>query len=380
MIEYLEIRDKDTRKLIGIVDTASSIIWKSVYYGVGQFEIYVQATELTLSLLQKGNYVTRTDDDECGIIEHTEINDNASDGKMITASGRFVKSILDRRIVYSAALDGTGLNYIWKCSATILSGNVEKAVRNLIRDNAVDCKFNHNRDIPEIDLNDEDLSGIPDTIVTTTDTTTEDAEKQVTYKNLLEYSDSVLQEYSCGATMWLDRSTLRFRYKVFRGADRSRDSAENQPVIFSKEFDNLTSMTYVQDDSTSKTMALVGGSGEGTDRGCALVSDWLTGLDRKEVFVDSSSIAQDETTSVADYRKQLEAQGRQSLAELQETETFDGKIDLTNSNLVYREDFNLGDLITIEDKEMSKYTNTRILSVTEVQDDNEYNIDIEYGI
>ena len=39
MIEYLEIRDK-SRGFIGVIDTATSIIWSEEYYGAGTFEIY----------------------------------------------------------------------------------------------------------------------------------------------------------------------------------------------------------------------------------------------------------------------------------------------------------------------------------------------------
>ena len=81
-----------------------------------------------------------------------------------------------------------------------------------------------------------------------------------------------------------------------------------------------------------------------------------------------------------EYRKQLEAQGRQTLAELKKIETFDGTIDLTNGAVRYGIDFNLGDMITIEDKKIAKYINARIVTVTEVQDDNAYAIDIKYGI
>lgn len=387
MIEYIEVREKATRKLIGIVDTATSVIWKSVYYGVGEFEIYVSATPSNISILRKGNYVTRNDNDECGIIEHVENNDDETNGKMMTASGRFVKSLLDRRVVYSATLDGTGYEYIWRCSPTMLKGNVETAVRGLIRDNAVDCKFNPNRNMEEIELNDDDVSGIPDVISTSVDESDESSEsqsseKQVTYKSLLKYTDSVLQEYSCGARMYLDRDSLKFRYKVYKGEDRTRDSKTHQPIIFSKEFDNLTSMSYLVDDSASKTTALVGGEGEGTERGCALVYDWIKGIDRRETFVDASSITQGDL-SVQEYRKQLESQGRQTISSLAETETLSGEIDMTNSNLRYGIDYNIGDMVTIEDKDLNKYINTRILAVTEVQDvqdEKGYNIDIEYGI
>ena len=405
MIEYVEVREKATREVIGIIDTAQSIIWKSLYYGVGDFEIYISATPTNVAMLAEGNYITRPSlayfdgverkyvEYDCGIIEHIEIADSVDEGRMIVASGRFVKSILDRRVVFSATLSGTGSNYIWNCSASILQGNVETAVRKLIYDNAINAvgsrgEVGSYRNIPEIYWTDDDISGITDTIVTEDDDGEEtDADKQVTYKGLLEYSDTVLQEYECGARMWLDRKLLKFRYKVYKGVDRSRDSTTNEPIVFSTEFDNLISSNYTIETAAFKTTALIGGEGEGEARKCAFVNAWQTGLDRREAFVDASSISstykegEEEKTYTLDvYRKMLEAQGRQSLAELQKVETFDGEIDLSNSNLVYGIDYALGDMITVEDKDLGKYINARILSVTEVQDDDGYKIEIEYGV
>lgn len=393
MIDYIEARDKDSREVIGIVDTAKSIIWKSLYYGVGEFEIYVSATLANVEMLAENNYVTRPDNDECGIIEHVEITDNSQDGKMIVASGRFIKSILDRRIIFTPILSGTGNNYIWNCKSSILRGNVETAVRKLIYDNAINAIGERSavgsyRNIPEIYWTDSDISGITDIIITVSDDgEITKADKQVTYKNLLEYTDGVLQEYQCGAKMWLDIDLFKFRYKAYKGIDRSRDNTDgNEPLIFSKDFDNLISSNYITDNSAYKTTALIAGDGEGEDRKCAFMNAWVEGLERRETFVDANNMSstynegdEEKTYTNEEYRKQLETQGRQTLAELQKIETFDGEIDLTNSNLVYGTDYNLGDMITVEDKDIGKYINARIISVTEVQDDNGYNIDIEYG-
>lgn len=387
MIEYVEIRDKNTRKVIGIIDTAKSIIWQSKYYGVGTFEIYVAASPENLTLLKEDNYVTRIDRDDCGIIEKIEIDNNPQDGRMIAASGRFCKSILDRRIVYEATLMGTGYNYYWACNPSILSGNVENAVRGLIEKNAVNAT-EMNRNIPEIHWTAADITGLPETIVIDAAADTEEsAEKQVTYKDLQAYTDSVLEEYGLGAKMWLDRNLLKFRYKVFKGVDRSRDNtAGNQPLIFSQDFDNLNSSNYALDKSAYKTTALIGGEGEGTERKCAFSFAWIAGLDRRETFVDGSSLSstykegeEEKSYTIEQYRKMLEAQGRQAIAAAQKIETFDGELDLTNSELAFGEDYALGDIITIEDNAIGKYINARILSITEVQDDDGYKIDAEYG-
>ena len=75
MIEYVEIRGSDTN-IIGFVDIAKSIIWHSVYYGVGDFEIYTPETPAALDILKIGHYVTRPDNAEVGIIESINISGN----------------------------------------------------------------------------------------------------------------------------------------------------------------------------------------------------------------------------------------------------------------------------------------------------------------
>lgn len=388
MIDYVEIRKKETREVIGIIDTAKEIIWSSSYYGIGSFEIYVIASKENIELLQIGNYVTRSNNFECGRIERIDITYDEESGRMIVASGSFIKSILNQRIVYYAMLNGTGSEYWWRTLVSTLSGNVEKAVRKLIYDNAIDCYQLRNminevpytqRNITEIYWTDDDLSNLDETIVIDTSSgTEEDAEKQVTYKYLGDYTNSVLQEYGLGAVMWLDRSLLKFRYKVIKGEDRSKDSSTNEPIIFSQEYDNLISINYSYDVSNLKTTAIIGGSGEGTTRTIALANDWTSGLNRRELWVDASSITRDEEEEISTYRKQLEAQGRQSLAASQIVETFDGEIDVSNSQYKYLTDYYLGDIITIEDKTIGKYKNARIIVVTERVDDEGSHIEIEY--
>jgi hypothetical protein len=41
--------------------------------------------------------------------------------------------------------------------------------------------------------------------------------------------------------------------------------------------------------------------------------------------------------------------------------------------------FDLGDLITIQDNQIGLYINTRVIEVTEVQDENGYNVNVVYG-
>ena len=256
MIEYIEIRDENT-DVIGIIDTATSVIWRALFFGVGDFEIQAAATAEHIELLQAGRYITRPNKDEVGVIEAVYVSEDADNGANITASGRFVKSMLDRRIIYNLSK--------YSNKAAILSGNVEEAVRAVVRDNAIACPFDSSRNMPIFALG--EAAGFPFVIV---DANGEAAQKQVTNENLLTYTDGVLEEYGLAAKCILREG--KFLYTIYGGADRSVTNVEgNDPVIFSKEYDNLTASEYTYDTTPERNVALIGGEGEDIDRFYSLI-------------------------------------------------------------------------------------------------------------
>lgn len=371
MIEYIEVRGNDTN-VIGIIDTASSIIWHSAYFGVGDFEIQAKATPEIVALLKAGRYVTRPDNDDVGIIEKLYLPENIDEGATITASGRFVKSILDRRIIYN--LSGTSNK------ATILRGNVENAVREVVKNNAIACPFDSKRNIAVLALG--ETANIPLRIV---DADGNAAEKQVSYENLLTYTDGVLEEYGIASKCILQNGV--FLYTVYNGIDRSINNSDGNPhVIFSKEFDNLTSSEYTYDETPEKNVALIGGEGEGIERFYSLLARSESDLQRREIFIDASSLSKkykdendvEQTYTDAQYKTMLDAKGKQDIAPLVITETFNGTLDVTNGNYLYGRDFALGDIVTVQNKNIGIYINVRIREALEYQDENGYAVEVIY--
>ena len=426
MIDYVEIRSA-TLELIGLIDTAKSIIWETQYFGAGAFEVYTAATPQAVALLQCGNFVTRAESDGIGIIEAVEIVLDAGNGRMITATGRLAKSVLDRRVI--AYINGN------TNSATTFSGNVEAAARALVQDNAIACYKDKARTIPYTARNISILQlGALSGLTATTES------RQVACDNLLTYTDEFLQQYGYGAKMLLNGGKLS--YVVYSGKDRSIDNAEgNEPVIFSEDFDNLTGSNYGYDETACKTYALVGGSGDGIKRFYVERDAGQSGLDRREMFVDLSSTAKEifvaelitngstktfalpnnatsieravltydgneaalnftfnasahtitfETAIIAgmtikveyvdenEYSTQLNAAGDQELTKHIIAESFEGSIDLVNSSFEYGIDFEIGDIVTVQDNGISKYINVRVVDVVEVQDDNGFQVNIKF--
>lgn len=372
MIDFVIVRDKD-RKQIGIIDLFSSIIWQRQYYGTGQFEIYCTASKKNVELLKVGNYVTRYDDEEIGIIEKIGITWDYKNGVMITASGRFAKSILDRRLIYK--FSGT------QNAPTVIRGNIETAVRSLVTSHII-SPTDTKRQISFIALG--AVAGITKTII---DENGNSADKQTSYGYLLEFTDDLLQEYKCGARMTLDASTKNLLYSVYEGADRSTENtAGNDPVIFSQTFDNLQSSAYEYDETTLKTTALIGGSGENLDRFYAMTGTAASGLERREVFVDSSSISRTYEDSSgnkqeytdAEYKSFLVSNGDEEIAARSVIKTFDGDIEITNSQYKYKTDFDIGDVVTVRDDNMELSMSARLATITEVQDVGGYRLAVTF--
>ena len=356
-----------TFETLGIIDDAKSTIWHSSFFSVGDFEIYAMATEKHLALLQPNFYVAR--DDDIGIIEAVDVKYTAAEGYMLTATGRGIKSILDRRLIYNLSGHTN--------TPTILRGNVERAVRSLIFNNAISAA-DARRNISILSLG--ALKGFPEVIV---DGDGNAAEKQVSYQNLLTYSDEILKSYGMGAK--LVRSGDGFLYEIVKGADRSTDNTDgNHPIIFSKGYDNLTSSDYKYDETTKKNIALIGGAGQDIERFYIVYGESASDLARREVFVNASSINrtykdgdEQKTYSDAEYSELLRQYGKTAISSQNATETFKGDVNVTYGNWIINRDYYLGDIVTVQDNMLGKYINARITDVIEVWDENGYLVNVK---
>lgn len=373
-IEYIEVLNT-SKVSIGIIDTAKSIIWHNVYFGCGDFEIYCEATQKHLSLLRIGRYVTRNGTNDVGIIESINVTFSVQDGYMIVASGRFAKSILDRRLIYNLS-ENTN-------TPTILSGKVEVAARQLVLDNAIDCSFDIRRNIPNFALG--QLKDFPKIIV---DENGNAAEKQVSYQNLLEYTDELLHEYGYGAKVTINESNKNFLYTVYTGTDRSTDNTGGyDPIVFSIEYDNLNSSDYVYNEQPLKNVAIIGGAGQGIDRFYTLLTRGQEGLQLREIFVNASSVNrtykdendEEHEYTATEYTKLLKQQGQQELLKHIVEQTFDGDINVSFGVWQLNSDYFIGDIVTIQDNLLGIYINKRITETTEVQDENGYSVDVVFG-
>ena len=79
-----------------------------------------------------------------------------------------------------------------------------------------------------------------------------------------------------------------------------------------------------------------------------------------------------------EYQNKLTERGNEKLAENKDIQTFNSKINL-NSNLIYKEDFDLGDIVTCTSKKWGVTIDSRITEVEEVYESTGKQVNIVFG-
>lgn len=327
---------------IGIIDNASSVIWTERLYDVGDFEIYIPASYKNINLLQQEYYVSRMDSNMVGIIEHINLKTDAEAGDYLTVTGRDLKSILERRIIWNQ---------------TNLTGKTEMILRQLINENVISPSMAA-RKIPGVKLG--SIKGF-----------TETHELQATGDNLLTKIIELCQASEIGWRVVLDEED-NMVIDFFRGTNRSYSQTVNPYVVFSPEFDNLLSTETDQDITTLKNAALVAGEGEGTAQIRAAVGT-ASGLARREMYVEATDVSSNNgEISSSQYLALLKDKGNEQLAAAVITLGISGEAVAT---LTYElnKDYFLGDTVAVTN-EYGISANTKILEVIESEDDNGYTV------
>lgn len=247
---------------IGLIDSYRSLIWANRYDKAGDCELYIDASVENFQLLSIGRYLTRfdTSDSMTCRIHKIELDTDAEDGNYLIVTGTDAKSLVDQRIVWSTM-------------------NADGAVESFVRDMVNGTCINPN--LPArtmLKTNGDKLIQLGN-VAGFTEVTTE----QVSYKNVGEKIREFCQSNHWGYRFVLSDGQLWFQ--LYKGTDRSGE------VIFSDQYENLSSTKYIDDATNMGNVALVAGSGEGFERS-RNVSGYAEGVNRYEVYVDAKDIAQ----------------------------------------------------------------------------------------
>lgn len=324
----MEIRVYDNElNFKGISENQTSFVWTRRYFESGEFRLYLPLTDDNLALYKLGNLVTYRGANEAGVIEDLILRSTNLE-RVIIASGRFLSSYMDRRLVRPTLT---------------FNGKVEVAMRKMLTD-AVS--------IPLVELG--QLNDFNETV-----------NFQATYKNLLTMEEKLSQLSNIGFRFRPDFTNKVIYFETYKGVDRSRNQSDRAFVEFSDMFDNLNSIENRQNDQLLKTVGYVGGQGEGPERVFVTIGDdSLTGLERREVYIDAKDISSEDITQ-SEYLDLLRARGAERMEDYMFSDSYEcATIPL--GNYEYKKDYDLGDIVTIRKTDWNLNMALRITEVQEV--------------
>lgn len=312
----------------GLIENQTSVQWNRKYYDCGSFELHCPVTKNNQSLLQRGNLVWIRGAAEAGVIENITIQQDDYQNEL-TVKGRFLESYMSRRLI--------------RPTYDAQSKRVEVAMREILT-NAVA--------IPLVQLG--ELNGYEDTVTF-----------QATYKNLLDYEINLAKYANYGFRFRPDFTNKTITFEIYKGLDRTFQQNERNRVIFSDSYNNIQQAQYTLNDQLLKTVCYVGGEGQGSARTYVVAGDdSLTGLDRREVFLNASDVSSEGLTT-QEYQDALMQRGETEL----QHDALSSSVECTTNasgNFKYKTNYDLGDIVTIRKENWNLEIDLRITELTEV--------------
>lgn len=308
---------------VSTLDIFESLIWTDRYYACGDFEIYMPCSENMLSTLKQDMYLYLRESEHIMIIEDIQIDTDVEDGAHLTVTGRSLESILDRRVIWNL---------------TTLSGGLQAGIKQLLNENAI-SPSDPARVIPNLIFEDSTDPKI----------TNLSLNAQYYGENLYDVICEVCESNEIGFKITLNDSN-QMVFSLYAGIDRSYEQTENPYVIFSPGFDNLLNSNYISSKKTLKTVTMITGEGEGSDKKKAVAecsNGAGSGLNRREMHTDASGISQtdgENTISDEAYTALLQRQGIDELAQNTRTESFEGEVS-SGRTYTYGTDYFMGDIV-----------------------------------
>ena len=179
-----------------------------------------------------------------------------------------------------------------------------------------------------------------------------------------------------------------FEVLIKTGVDRRRGNGLNT-VIFSKPLSNIKRVSYSYNSESDMNVAYIAGEGEGAERKWYEIQkdseNKKSAWNREELWIDARDIqseGEDDTTLTdEEYNKLIEQRAYEKFQENAVMDEYSATVNEYNQRYVYMRDYDLGDWVTIQDRDLGIEIDAQIVEVTTTLQNNETINDItfEYG-
>ncbi|WP_187387589.1 siphovirus ReqiPepy6 Gp37-like family protein [Weissella muntiaci] len=335
-----------------LFDSAISLTINWNYRNFDDFTLKVPLTKENIQLFKAENILLLKG--QFFFIDRTIVEKD--DDGFATVSGKSIAAKLDTRIIMNTYSTDSRL--------------VERVVADLIQQHAVNPS-DEKRKLAYLTLSDN-IDGIVG----------ENIAYQKTYGDVLEEITTLMTTYDFGfKEVPVNYINPVQQIVLFKGNDLS------DTIEFSKEFDNLTKESFENAVYDERDTAYVLGEGEGNDRKGVYIGTQLSGIERRELYVDARDLQHtvknddgSETELNDDqYTNALIQRGKDKLAERMPVLEVNGIVNLNSELFEFRKDYNVGDRVRISSTLFSMAKTAILSSVEEVWDSDGHTMTPTFG-
>lgn len=358
-ILVFKIDDSGTFDNIGEINLFDSLVWPDKFNGYASFELWAPITEENSEYLKRGN-VLWCGGDNAAVIEIVKSSVDDKGTKTLNVKGRTLEMLLTTRIIWGT-YNGTN-----KKSSTVMY--------EIVNQNCVNPS-NPKRKIPFLECKIDRQLGNTITY-------------QKTGGEVYDALTNIADNSGLGFNVLFRPREKKLIFEVTEGTDRTINQTINDPVEFSTDLEDILSSSYYSNSQDKKSVALVMGEGEGSDRKRQISGDDnSSGFLRRELYVDardlqSESVSENGTTQTLtenEYKHVLIQRGDEKLDEHATVETFEAQIRVFGDiQYEFGKDYQKGDKVTVRDGQLGVVVSARITEVEEDFDD-EYALILTFG-
>lgn len=171
-------------------------------------------------------------------------------------------------------------------------------------------------------------------------------------KNLFDEITGIMAVTDMGFYTYFDQSARRIIFDTYTGSNRVQGNGSLPPAIFAVKYDNIKRVKYTEAANEMQNVTYIGGQGEGSERKILCVGEGV-GSARFETFQDARDTDEDET---------LIERARADQTGI--TRCLEAEVS-GSGNLIYGQDYDLGDMVTVQDDELGLKMDTRITEIRE---------------
>lgn len=321
------------RAVLGLIDQSwEKLSYTRRYFGMDTFELTINRSRLWADQIQTGRLLYLPDEgNRIFLIEQVqEVQEGSLANDEMTVTGRSLEGIaMAERLVIPPA----GQDYDKQTAV-----KSETAIKHYVTDHASASATDANRRIPGLVVIASAARGNTITV-------------SGRYQTVFDLVNQIGLMEGIGWEILYNPTLDQFEFDIVVGTDRSAS------VFFDFAFETLEKWEELDSIVESKTLALVAGQGEGSDRDVVVRYQGAmpTGFARREAFIDARDIEKGGTT-------ELNARGDSFLAAAAKETRLEATIHQYGS-FKYGPDWDMGDIVLIRNQERGISYSARVIEV-----------------